>query len=102
MTNYIQTLKRFNAWCRGEETIEVPNPEEIGHAIDRLIYATEEIQRDRDDWRAEADMRSKEIDIWKRECQMLRQELKKADQALEDNVAIFNRFRQQIIKPGLN
>lgn len=29
MKKYIQTLKRFNAWCRGEETVEVPQPKEI-------------------------------------------------------------------------
>ena len=61
MTNYIQTLKRFNAWCRGEETIEVPNPEEIGQAIDRLIDELTSLELSVTAWKTEAA-------IWKEEA----------------------------------
>jgi hypothetical protein len=33
----IQILKDYNAWRRGDESIENPLPTEIGHAIDRAI-----------------------------------------------------------------
>jgi hypothetical protein len=37
MSEHIQTLKRFNAWRRGDEVIEQPNPRAIGEALDWLI-----------------------------------------------------------------
>jgi hypothetical protein len=37
MNNHIQTLKRFNAWRRGDDVIEKPTPKEIGEALDWLI-----------------------------------------------------------------
>lgn len=61
MTNYIQTLKRFNAWCRGEETIEVPKPEEIEKAIDRLIDELASLELTLIAWKTEAA-------IWKEEA----------------------------------
>jgi hypothetical protein len=32
-----QTLVTFNQWRRGDETIEMPAPEEIGRAIDDAV-----------------------------------------------------------------
>lgn len=61
MTNYIQTLKRFNAWCRGEETVEVPKPEEIEKAIDRLIDELASLELSLKSWKTEAAM-------WKEEA----------------------------------
>lgn len=61
MTNYIQTLKRFNAWCRGEETVEVPHPNEISEAIDRLIDENASIELSLKAWKTEAAM-------WKEEA----------------------------------
>jgi len=61
MNNYIQTLKRFNAWCRGEETIEVPKPEEIEKAIDRLIDELASLELTLIAWKTEAA-------IWKEEA----------------------------------
>ena len=37
MINHIQILQRFNAWRRGSDVIEQPNPKEIGEALDWLI-----------------------------------------------------------------
>ena len=33
----IETLRRFNQWRRGDESIEQPDPTEIGVAIDNAI-----------------------------------------------------------------
>jgi hypothetical protein len=74
MNNHIQTLKRYNAWRRGDEVIEQPNPRAIGEAIDWLIEHYVALERDRDDWKVEA--------------QLLRDELKIADKAIEDNTAM--------------
>jgi hypothetical protein len=40
----IETLRRFNQWRRGDESIEQPDPTEIGVAIDDAIKCIE--QRD--------------------------------------------------------
>lgn len=74
MNNHIQTLKRYNAWRRGDEVIEQPNPRAIGEAIDWLVDNYVALERDRDDWKVEA--------------QLLRDKLKIADKAIEDNTAM--------------
>jgi len=74
MNNHIQTLKRYNAWRRGDEVIEQPNPRAIGEAIDWLVDNYVALERDRDDWKVEA--------------QLLRDELKIADKAIEDNTSM--------------
>jgi len=74
MNQHIQTLKRFNAWRRGDDVIEQPNPKEVGQAIDAVIEYLAALQRDRDDWKVEA--------------QLLRDELKIADKAIEDNTSM--------------
>lgn len=61
MKKYIQTLKRFNAWCRGEETVEVPQPNEISEAIDRLIDELASLELSVNAWKTEAA-------IWKEEA----------------------------------
>lgn len=61
MKNYIQTLKRFNAWCRGEEVIDLPSPQEITEAIEALIDDNASLELSRTAWKAEAAM-------WKEEA----------------------------------
>ena len=61
MKTHIQILKRFNAWCRGEETIEVPKPEEISEAIETLIDDNASLELSRTAWKLEAAM-------WKEEA----------------------------------
>jgi hypothetical protein len=56
MNNHIQTLKRFNAWRRGDDVIEQPNPKAVGEAIDAVIEHLAALERDRDDWKAEAQL----------------------------------------------
>jgi len=96
MNQHIQTLKRFNAWRRGDDVIEQPNPKAVGQAIDAVIEHLAALERDRDEWKAEADMRTKEIDIWKNECKILRIELRKADGALEENIVTVVEHRAEI------
>jgi RecB family exonuclease len=74
MKKHIQTLKRFNAWRRGDDVIEQPNPKEVGQAIDAVIEYLAALQRERD--------------IWKHEAQLLWDELKIADKAIEDNTSM--------------
>lgn len=96
MNQHIQTLQRFNAWRRGDDVIEQPEPRAIGQAIDAVLDHISELDKDRDDWKAEAEMRSKEIEIWKNECKILRIELRKADGAHEENVVTFLELRAEI------
>jgi hypothetical protein len=56
MKEHIQTLKRFNAWRRGDDVIEQPNPKAVGEAIDAVIEHLAALERDRDDWKAEAQL----------------------------------------------
>jgi hypothetical protein len=56
MKEHIQTLKRFNAWRRGDDVIEQPNPKAVGQAIDAVIEHLAALERDRDDWKADAQL----------------------------------------------
>ena len=89
MKEHIQTLKRFNAWRRGDDVIEQPEPRAIGQAIDAVLDHISELDKDRDDWKTEAE-------IWKNECKILRIELKKADGAHEENTITFLELRAEI------
>jgi chromosome segregation ATPase len=89
MNQHIQTLQRFNAWRRGDDVIEQPEPRAIGQAIDAVLDHISELDKDRDDWKTEAE-------IWKNECKILRIELKKADGAHEENVITFLELRAEI------
>jgi hypothetical protein len=53
MINHIQTLKRYNAWRRGDEVIEQPNPRSIGEALDWIIQMHAELQYELTELRAE-------------------------------------------------
>jgi hypothetical protein len=39
--NHLQTLKDYNAWRRGDEALEQPDPKVIGEAIDWAIRVCE-------------------------------------------------------------
>jgi hypothetical protein len=41
----IETLQRYNQWRRGDESIEQPDPKEIGIAIDDAIALIEKFDR---------------------------------------------------------
>jgi hypothetical protein len=46
--SHLQTLRDFNAWRRGDEAIEQPDPKTIGEAIDwaiRVCEAFENLKR---------------------------------------------------------
>lgn len=74
MKEHIETLKHFLAWRRGDNVIEQPNPKAVTQAIDVAIEHLAALERDRDDW--------------KHEAKLLRDELKIADKAIEDNTSM--------------
>ena len=41
----IETLQRYNQWRRGDESIEQPDPKEIGIAIDDAITRIDQLDR---------------------------------------------------------
>lgn len=70
---------------------------------DTLFEAVVALMKDRDDWKEEAALQSKEtdeareqLDVWKHEAEIIRAELKKADDALEDNITTFLDLREQL------
>jgi hypothetical protein len=42
--NHLQTLTRFNAWRRGDDDIEQPDPKAIGEAIDWAVSVCQAAQ----------------------------------------------------------
>lgn len=61
-------LANFNSWRRGDETIEMPSPAEIGAAIDdaiNLLRKYDSAEAERDKLRAEVERLTKDRDDWK-------------------------------------
>jgi hypothetical protein len=56
---------------------------------------SETLERDRDEWKEEAELREKKSDVWKHEAEILREELKKADDAIESNIETFLDLREE-------
>ena len=82
MTDHLDTLRNFNAWRRGDDSIPQPDPKAIGEAIDHLLAAYPAIERERD--------------VWRHEAELLRAELAKADEAIQANLETFLGLRSQI------
>jgi hypothetical protein len=59
-------LREFNRWRRGDETLEQPNPADIGAMIDEAADRLEELER--------------ELAVWKHEAKRLEAELAKFDE----------------------
>jgi hypothetical protein len=53
MNNHIQTLQRFNAWRRGDDVIDRPEPRSIGEAIDWVVEMHAELQSELNELREE-------------------------------------------------
>jgi hypothetical protein len=97
MTNHLDTLRNFNAWRRSDDdSIDQPDPKVIGEAIDHLLEAYPAVERERDAWKEEAALRSKETAVWRHEAELLRAELTKADEALTANIDTFLALRSQL------
>ena len=45
MTDHLATLKRFQAWRRGDDSIAQPQPKDIGKALDWAIKKLEKAER---------------------------------------------------------
>lgn len=51
MNNTIENLKKYNLWRRGDESIEQPDPKDIGIWIDEICEIAEKLERERDEAR---------------------------------------------------
>jgi hypothetical protein len=56
MINHIQILQRYNAWRRGDEVIEQPNPRAIGEALDWIIQMHAELQSELADLKSDLEI----------------------------------------------
>jgi hypothetical protein len=51
MNNTIENLRKYNLWRRGDESIEQPDPKDIGIWIDEICEIAEKLERERDEAR---------------------------------------------------
>lgn len=65
---------------------------------DTLLEAVRALIKDRNEWKEEADLREKKSDVWKHECEVLREQLKEDEKALEDNIETFVDLKEAINK----
>ena len=63
-----------------------------------LLDAVRALIKDRNEWKEEADLREKRSDVWAHECDVLREQLKKDEKALENNIEIFVDLKETINK----
>lgn len=54
-----------------------------------LLEAVRALIKDRNEWRDEAKLREAKADVWKHEVDVLREQLKQDEKALEDNIETF-------------
>ena len=63
-----------------------------------LLDAVRALIKDRNEWKEEADLREKGSDVWAHECDVLREQLKEDEKALENNIEIFVDLKETINK----
>ena len=63
-----------------------------------LLDAVRALLKDRNEWKEEAELREKKVDVWERECNVLREQLKEDEKALENNIEIFVDLKETINK----
>jgi hypothetical protein len=49
MNNTIENLRKYNLWRRGDESIEQPDPKDIGIWIDEICEIAEKLERERNE-----------------------------------------------------
>jgi hypothetical protein len=75
MNNTIENLRKYNLWRRGGESIEQPDPKDIGIWIDEICEIAEKLERERE----EAITRRMETIM---QCELYEQERDKARELL--------------------
>ena len=65
---------------------------------DTLLDAVRALLKDRNEWKEEADLREKRSDVWAHECDVLREQLKEDEKALENNIETFVDLKETINK----
>ena len=63
-----------------------------------LLDAVRSLLKDRNEWKEEAELREKRSDVWAHECDVLREQLKEDEKALEANIEIFVDLKETINK----
>jgi len=57
-------IRQFNRWRRGDETLEQPQPAEIGLMLDAAADRLEELEREVAVWKQESKRLAKELDYF--------------------------------------
>jgi septal ring factor EnvC (AmiA/AmiB activator) len=65
---------------------------------DTLLEAVRALIKDRDEWRDEAKLREAKADVWEHEVDVLREQIKQDEKALEDNIETFVDLKEAINK----
>ena len=65
---------------------------------DTLLEAVRALIEDRNEWRDEAKLREAKADVWKHEVDVLREQIKQDEKALEDNIETFVDLKEAINK----
>jgi hypothetical protein len=63
-----------------------------------LLDAVRSLLKDRNEWKEEAELREKRSDVWAHECDVLREQLKEDEKALENNIETFVDLKETINK----
>ena len=63
-----------------------------------LLDAVRALLKDRNEWKEEAELREKKVDVWWREVVLLRGRLKEDEKALENNIETFVDLKETINK----
>jgi septal ring factor EnvC (AmiA/AmiB activator) len=63
-----------------------------------LLDAVRALLKDRNEWKEEAELREKKVDVWEREVDLLREQLKEDERCLENNIEIFVDLKETINK----
>lgn len=90
-TQIAYALNQHQLCC---EYLNIPQRYDMegGTLLETLIA----LEKDRDEWKEEANLREKQADVWKHEIKVLRDELAKADEVLRSNISTFLDLREQV------
>lgn len=71
---------------------------DIKSAGGTLLEAVRALLKDRNEWKEEAELREAKADVWKHEVDVLREQIKQDEKALEGNIETFVDLKEAINK----